>query len=570
MEKNFISWPDGWPKSINYPEIPVYECLDQTAKRIPGRLSIIFGGMELTFAELKNLSLKFAAALESLCVVKGDRVAIHLPNSPQFAIAYYGLLRIGAVFTPMSPLMSAKEAEYQLNDSGAKILVSLDLLYPSIKDILGNTQVEHVITTSIADCYSPVLAPEKLLGKIDVPDTIDMVSLLKEHKPDIPAIEIDVKTDLAHLAYTGGTTGLSKGVMLTHYNVMANSLQFSCWMSGAHVEMAGDKLTFVYPPGVDPKTDRVGVFDKETALAVVPWFHAMGAIAYLNTQVISGNTMVVFPRFEPREYIDAVGKYNAYAMGGAPQLYIPLLNLPDFDTYDLSGIRLATSGAAPLPVPIFDKLLNAFSGVIIEAYGLTECSMGAIANPPIRELLRPGSVGIPIFDTECKIIDIESGEELPTDSEGELCIKGPQVMQGYWNNPEETARVLNNGWLHTGDIARQDETGYFYITDRIKDMIIYKGYNVFPRDLEEVLIKYPAVEMCAIVGKPSDEGGEIPVAFVQLKQGQQTTADDLMSFVNNQVAPYKKIREVFFQDQLPVSAAGKILKKDLRKLFIDK
>ena len=567
MAKNFNAWPDQWPKNLNYPEQPVYRFLDQTAARIPNRRAIIFGGMELTYSELKNLADRFANALISMGVKKGEKVAIHLPNCPQFAIAYYGALKAGAIFTPLSPLLAPKEVTYQLNDSEAKILISLDLVYPGVCAIIPDTKVETVITTSIADCYNSIIQPLKPIEKIPLPDTIDMAALLKEHSPEVPGIDIDVFRDLAHLAYTGGTTGFSKGVMLTHYNVVVNTAQYAAWFSGAQIEIQNGLPTMVFSPGVDPIRDRPIAMDRETALVVVPWFHAMGTIGYLNNLVFSGTTMVVFPRFESKEYLDAIPKYNATVVGGAPQLFIPLVNHPDFDSYDLSGIKLASSGAAPLALPVLDKMLDAFSGVVCEAYGLTECSMGATANPPARSNIRQGSVGVPVFDTECKVVDLETGKDLPPGKEGEICIKGPQVMQGYWNKPEETAEVLKDDWLSTGDIGKMDEDGYFYITDRKKDMIIYKGYNVYPRELEEAIFTHPAVEQCAVVGKPDLDVGEAPVAFVQLRQGAEATAEEVMEHTNPQIAAYKKIREVRFLDAIPVSPAGKILKRELREML---
>jgi long-chain acyl-CoA synthetase len=567
MPKNFNAWPDQWPKTLNYPEQPVYSLLDNTATRAPNRLSIIFGGMELTFSELKNLADRFANALIALGLKKGEKVAIHLPNCPQFAIAYYGVLKIGATFTPLSPLLAPQELQYQLNDSGAKILISLDLIYPGIASIISKTTVDKVISTSIADCYNPVIQPLKPLEKIQVPDTIDMAELLKKHQPEVPDVAIDVFSDLAHLSYTGGTTGLSKGVMLTHYNVVANVVQFSNWFSGGQIEIIDGVPTTVFPPGVDPVRDRLIARDQEIALVVVPWFHAMGTIGYLNNMVYGGNTMIVFPRFEPQEYIEAVRKYNATMLGGAPQLYIPLINLPNFDSYDFSNIKLATSGAAPLALPVLEKMLDTFSGVVCEAYGLTECTMGATANPPDRSKIRVGSVGVPVFDTECKVVDLETGEDLSPNHEGEICIKGPQVMKGYWNNPEETAEVLKGEWLYTGDIGKEDEDGYFFITDRKKDMIIYKGYNVYPREIEEVIFKHTAVEQCAVIGQADMNFGEFPVAFVQLRQGTDVTEEELMAHTNSQIAAYKKVRKVKFLDAIPVSPAGKVLKRELRKML---
>jgi long-chain acyl-CoA synthetase len=567
MAKNFNAWPDQWPKSLNYPEQAVFSFLDQTAARVPNRLAIIFGGMELTYGELKDLSDRFANALISMGLKNGEKVAIHLPNCPQFAIAYYGALKAGAVFTPLSPLLAPKEATYQLNDAEAKILISLDLVYPGVCAVLPDTNVEKVITTSIADCYNPIIQPLKPLEKIPVADTVDMAALLKEHPPEVPEIEIDVFSDLAHLAYTGGTTGLSKGVMLTHHNVVVNVCQYSNWWAGAQIEIIDDVPTLVYPPGVDPIKDRLTARDQETALVVVPWFHAMGTVGYLNNLIFSGTSMVVFPKFEPKEYLDAIPKYKATLLGGAPQLYIPLVNHPDFATYDLSGIKLAASGAAPLALPVLEKMLDAFSGLVAEGYGMTECTMGATSNPPDRKKIRQGSVGIPVFDTECKVVDLETGEDLPPGEEGEICIKGPQVMQGYWNKPEETAEVLKGEWIYSGDIGKVDEDGYFYITDRKKDMIIYKGYNVYPRELEEVIFTHPAVEQCAVIGKPDLDVGEAPVAFVQLKQGSRASAEEVIEHTNSQVAAYKKVREVKFLDAIPVSPAGKVLKRELREML---
>jgi len=567
MSKNFKAWPKDWPKSLNYPDLPVYAMLDQIASRVPNRISIIFSSMELTFRELKELSERFATALAEMGVTKGDRVAIHLPNCPQFAIAYYGLLRIGAVFTPISPLLAPGEVQFQLKDSGAETIISLDMIFPLIKDILPQTNIKRTITTSIADCYNAIIAPLKPVGKIEIPDTIDMIDLLKKYEPRVPEVAIDVENDLAHIAYTGGTTGISKGIMHTHRNVWADVLQTNCWIGGCQVEIKDGVLSEVYPPGVDPKKDRLTAQNNETVLVVAPWFHVLGYVCYLNCQILAGATMIVFPRFDPKEFLDALVKYRATGMGGAPQLFIPLINHPDFDSYDLSSIKYATSGAAPLAVPILEKLINAFSGVVIEGYGLTEGTGVVTLNPPDSSSIRPGSVGIPLPDTECRVVDMETGSELSSGSEGELCVKGPQVMKGYWNNPEETANVLKDGWLHTGDVAIEDDDGYFYITDRIKDMIIYKGYNIYPREVEEVIFAHPAVQQCAIVGKADPEAGEIPVVCVELKHGHKATKEEIMEHANTKIAHYKKVRDVIFFDQLPVSLTGKVLKKDLRKML---
>jgi long-chain acyl-CoA synthetase len=341
------------------------------------------------------------------------------------------------------------------------------------------------------------------------------------------------------------------------------------WTAGGKASYENGILNLVRMEG-DREEDHPVIFGKGKALVVVPWFHAMGTIGYLNQTVYAGTTMVVFPRFDPGQYLQAIEKYEANAVGGAPQLFIPLVNHPDFKKYDLSSIKLAASGAAPLPVPVLEQMRRSFSGVVTEAYGLTEVTMASHFNPPTREGLKAGSVGLPIADTEVKIVDLETGSKtLPPGEIGEVCIQGPQVMQGYWKKPEETRHVLRDGWVYTGDIGREDEDGYFYIVDRKKDMLIYKGYNVYPRDLEELMAKHPAVQQCAVVGKTDPEAGEVPVAFVVLKAGTQATAEELLEYCAKNVSAYKKIRQVIFKNQLPVSGAGKVLKTELRKEFMN-
>jgi long-chain acyl-CoA synthetase len=493
-------------------------------------------------------------------------VAIHLPNSPQFAIAYYATLMNGAIFTPCSPLMVEREMEHQINDAGAETIITLDLFYPTVAKVVPKTKLKNVIVAAISDIFPPLLSAIKPpLAKKDLPGTLDFSSLLKAHEPKSPQVKFEPKKDLAHLAYTGGTTGVSKGVMLTHANVVANVLQVGYWSGGGDVSYKEGVLDVVRMEG-DRAEDHPIPFGKGKALVVVPWFHAMGTVGYLNNLILSGMTLIVFPRFDPGQYLQAIEKYEANTIGGAPQLFIPLVNHPDFKKYNLSSIRLVASGAAPLPVPVLNQMLQNFSGVVAEGYGLTEVSMASNLNPPFREGVKPGSVGLPLHDTEIKIVDVETGtQRLPPGEVGEVCIKGPQVMQGYWNKPEETKNTLRDGWVYTGDIGREDEDGYFYIVDRKKDMLIYKGYNVYPRDLEELMAKHPAVQQCAVVGKKDLEAGEIPVAFVVLKQGASVTGEELMEYCSQNVSAYKRIRQIVFKPQLPVSGAGKILKTELRK-----
>jgi len=571
-QKNDKAWPAGWPKNLIYPEIPVYDILDQTAHRVPDRTAIIYKEMRLTYAQLADLSLRFAATLLHMGIRKGDRVAIHMPNCLQYAVAYFGILRAGAVFTPLSPLLKPREILHQLNDSGAETLISQDLLLKEAAPIVHQTKIKRCFSVRMDD---NILATDsRFSGQVRVEginlDIHDIVWQLHQYQPEIDQPALDVKKDLAHLAYTGGTTGVSKGVMLTHYNVVANVMQCGNWWTGAITEMVDGAFSWKYPPGRDPSKWHLPLPDRETALVVVPWYHAMGTIGALNMQIYNGITIVLFPRFEPREYIDGVARYGATIVGGAPQLYIPIINLPDFSKFDLSGIKLATSGAAPLPLAVLNRLLTAFTkGVVLEGYGLTECTMGVTTNPPGREAIKVGSVGLPIFDTEVKTVGLIDGEDLPPGSEGEICVKGPQLMQGYWKRPDATAEVMKNGWLHTGDIGREDEDGFFYITDRKKDLILYKGYNVYPREIEEVLFEHPAIQQCAVIGKPDPTAGEIPVAFVQLKKEANASQAELIAFANEQLAHYKKVRDLILVDEIPVSGAGKVLKRSLRDHFID-
>jgi long-chain acyl-CoA synthetase len=569
-KKNFKAWPKGRPKSLHYPVMPIYQFLNSTAARYPDSVAMRFAGMELTYQEFLTLSHKFAHALKARGVKKGDRVAIHLPNCPQFAIAYYGIMKLGAIFVPCSPLAGERELEYQLNDARVETLITLDLISGVFDKILGNTKVKNLIVTSLADTYPPISAPVKGLIKQPIEKGEDFLKLLDEGDTDPINEEIEPKKDIAHLAYTGGTTGLPKGVMVSHNNVVTNVLQICHWLMGGDVTyrngiLSPDLSLVERELGAEQQPIEEGI----TILVVVPWFHAMGTIGYLNNPVYCGGTMIVFPRFYATEYIRAVDKYKADVVGGAPQLFIPMVQDPEFKKVDMSRVRIAISGAAPLPVPILEQMLASFSGVVSEGYGMTEVVCTGICNPPTRDGLRPGSVGIPVFDTYAKVIDLETGDPLPPRKEGEICMKGPQCTMGYWEKPEETAQVFIDGWVHSGDIGYYDEDGYFYITDRKKDMIIYKGHNVYPRELEEILFEHPKVAHCAVVGKEDQKGGEIPVAFIQLKPDKQAAPEEIRDFVNEKVAKYKHIRELFFVDEIPVSAAGKVLKRELRERLKD-
>lgn len=560
MPKNFSAWPPGLARSLYYPRVPLYRVLDDTADRAPDRSAMIFFDQSITYFELRDLADRFASALVAAGIRRGDRVAVNLPNCPQFAVVYYGLLKAGAVFSPVSPMLAPHEMEYQLQDAGAESIITLDALHDTIGPLLDAAGLTHRFIVNLADPLAPLTPPSPPPPR----GSTAFNQALLDHPPLAAPVNIDPVIDLAHIAYTGGTTGLFKGVMLSHQNVVSNILQNCMLVLGAQTRENDGELQVHYPAADESGWQGIFRRDSEIALMVPPWFHAMGTVA-LNNQVFLGSTMVVFPRFDPAEFLAAAQKHRATFMNGAPLVYRRILSHPDFKGPELGKIKWAVSGAAPLPAALLEKMLAVISGVVTEGYGLSECTSAAAVNPPLREAIRPGSIGLPLFDTELKVVDPVSGRGLSPGSEGEICIRGPQVMLGYWNRPEATAEVLKNGWLHTGDIGREDESGYFYVTDRIKDMILYKGYNVYPREIEEILGRHPDVEVCAVVGRPDSESGETIVAIVQPRKGAGPRAADIMDYVNSRVGAYKKIREVRFTDRIPVSGPGKILKRLIRE-----
>jgi long-chain acyl-CoA synthetase len=566
MEKNYASWPEGVFKHLSYPEIPVFQVLRSSAMKWPERNAMIFGGMEITFRELDLLTDRFAAALADQGVKKGDRVGVHLPNCPQFAIAYFGLLKAGAVFVPLSPHLAERELAFQLDDAGVETYIGLDLISRKPRRVISRTPVKRIILTSLADCYPRVTASVKALRGMPLDDeAIDFSTLLEQYPEEAPPLDFEVREDLAHITYTGGTTGTPRGVMLSHYSVVVNCCQYAQWFIGGDV-VYEDGCLGVERMENDREESHVMRRAREITLIVVPWFHVMGIIAFLDIQIMNGWTMIVSHRFDPEQYLRSIGKYGATGFGGAPQLFVPLVDHPLFREADMSNVRLVVSGAAPMPVHLLERVMERIPGVVCEGYGLTECTMGCTANPPSRERIRLGSVGLPLADTEIKIVDLEAGEEeMPVGEAGEVCIRGPQVMKGYWEDPEETARVLRGGWLYSGDIGKFDEDGYLHIVDRKKDMLIYKGYNVYPRELEEVINGHPAVSRSVVVGKSDERYGELPVAFVELVPGSIAGEEELREYANQYLARYKRIRILKIVDDLTTGMEGGLINKKLRE-----
>ncbi|MGY1602429.1 class I adenylate-forming enzyme family protein [Geodermatophilus sp. SYSU D00815] len=557
------SWPPGLPRSLDYPQVPVGSILRAAVRRWGDRDAFVDHEVPLTFTELGRRAHAVANWLADHGVGRGDVVAVHIPNCRQYPAVYYGILLAGATFSPTNPLLPAPDLAAQLTDAGAKVVVTWDQVLPFVREALAATPVETVVVTGEAHILDFAARLPDLAGT-----DVDLADLLAGDPTDRQLdAGVDVGADLAHLAYTGGTTGVSKGVELLHRNVVTNVLQSACWTSGSlpALDDAGD-VTLEQVGSEEEFPTRLG-----TAVLVnlTPWFHAMGAIGYLNGMVLAGTTVVIHMRFDPAAYLADAVKHRVTSIGGAPPVFVALLQVPGIETADLSSVRGISSGAAPLPVPLIEKLRALLPNAVIgEGYGLTEVTMMATGNPTfVSGTRKAGTVGVPIFDTEVSIQPLGGGAPLPPGERGEVCIRGPQVMRGYTHRPEATAEAIDaDGWFHSGDVGVLDEDGYLSIVDRTKDMLLYKGYNVFPRELEEILFGLPGVAGAAVVGRPDEEAGELPVAYVVRRAdeaGQALTAESVMAAVNERVVPYKRLRDVVFIDAIPVSAAGKVLKREL-------
>ncbi|HEY0573936.1 MAG TPA: AMP-binding protein [Pseudonocardia sp.] len=548
------------PVSLEYPEVPAGALLAGAANRWSDRVAIHLDGWELSFAELYRRACAFAHALHGSGIGRGDVVAIHLPNCPQFAIAYHGVLLSGATYTPANPLLPPGDLAAQLADSGAVLAVSFSPASKVLAAVREQTAVRKVVLTDRAQAVDPAHRVDT--GEVGARG-VDFEEFLSGQPTTRPQVDIDIYADLAHLAYTGGTTGRSKGVALPHRNVVVNALQYACWGSGSEPRLDGDGGLWIEQ--VSSEEEYPARLGSAVTITLTPWFHAMGTIGSLNLPMLAGTTQVLHERFDPGRYLADAERFKVTGMGGAPPLYAAMVRHPDFATRDLSSVRGISSGAAPLAVELIKALRDRLGedSVIVEGYGLTEVTMGATASPGARSAVRKiGTVGLPVADTQVKLVTEGSEEPLPVGEHGEVCIRGPQVMIGYLNRPEETAEVLVDGWLHTGDIGVLDEDGYLAIVDRKKDMLIYKGYNVYPRMLEERLFAQPGVTGAAVVGRPDPGAGELPVAFVV---APGVDAEQLREKVNADLLPYQRLREVHLVDSIPVSAAGKVLKRELRK-----
>jgi long-chain acyl-CoA synthetase len=541
-------YEEGVPEHVPYENICLPDYLKRSAKTFPDKMALTFQGYQVSFAKLNDMVDRFAACLTDFGVRKGDSVAILLPNVIPCVAAYYAALRIGAITVMNNPLYSDRELEHQFNDSGSKVLITLDLLGNRMIDLRPKTQIKQIVYTSIGD-YLPF--PKSLLfplvGKkkglaADVKPADNLYkwkTLIKQFSPTPPQVALELE-DVAMYQYTGGTTGVSKGVMLTHGNLSKQTQHVSAWFP-----------TF----GSD-----------EIMLGALPFFHVFGLSTAMNLAIFKGWGNILVPKPQPPQLLEAIGKFKPTFAPLVPTMYIGMLEHPDIAKTDLTSIKGCFSGSAPLPLEVISEFEKKTGAVIVEGFGMTESCPVTHINP-FKGNRKIGSVGIPISDTESRIVDLSDGAtDVPVGETGELLVRGPQVMKGYWNRPDATVETLTDGWLHTGDIAKMDEDGYFYIVDRKKDMIISGGFNVYPRDIEEVFFEHPKVMEATVIGIPHPKRGEAVKVFVVLKEGQTATAEELLKYCEDKLAKYKWPTEIEFRKELPKTNVGKVLKKDLRAM----
>ena len=558
----FASYPDDVPKTLEpYPEKSLFSILEESASRFPDRPALAWFGRHVSYRELLQETERFSGVLASLGVHKGDRVGLILPNCPQYVIAYYATVRLGAIIVGNNPLYSERELTHQLNDAGIDVVVVLDQLYPNLKSIEDEYRPREAIVTGLED-YMPF--PKNLLA----PFVVFRRQAKKEGRPwpavpkgagvkrwkalmdsirDVPPVaSVDAKQDPAGFIYTGGTTGLSKGAMLSHFNIVSNCIQGASW----------------FPDLVD---------GEEGVMCVLPFFHSYGMTVCMNIGLYKAAKLVLLPRFELELTLKEIQKERPTLFPGVPRLYIAINESTEAQGYDLSSIRACLSGAAPLPMAVAERFESITGSQVAEGYGLTETSPITHANP-IFGKRKAGTIGLPIPDTDCKLVDIDDpSKEVGPRESGELAIAGPQVMLGYWNKKEETEEMIRedeNGirWLYSGDIATMDDVGYFSIVDRKKDMIIVSGFNVYPTDIEQVLYRHKKIEKVAVVGVPDEKTGEAVKAFIVLRQGEQATAEEIVAWCRDPktgLTGYRVPKKIEFRDALPETMVGKVLRRKL-------
>ncbi len=539
------SYAAGVPRNVDYEKTTISEALARSARNFPGHSALNYMGNRISYAVYNGMVNRFARALMDLGIAPGDKVAVCLPNIPQAFVANMAVFRIGAVTVQANPLYTERELEYQLGDADVKLVVTLSLLVPRMQKIKPATKIEKIVACHIHSYLPfpkkqlfPLVKKEMVRKVIPSSEILVFKDLIRKYS-DEPIVDKGRWEDMAALLYTGGTTGVSKGVMLSHANLSMNVQQFAAWF-----------------PDIQPGQERlVGNF---------PVFHSAGFTAIQNYCAWMANEIILVPRPEPKINIDLIKKYRPTFLPAVPTIFVGLLADPVFREMDLSSIKGFFSGAAPLADDTISDLRQLTGAGMCEVYGLTETAPIACVTP-WGGVIKPGTVGCPVPDTLVKIVDLSDPErECPIGECGEIAIKGPQVMAGYYKKPEETAKVLKDGWFYTGDIGMLDDDGYLKIVDRKKDMVIAGGYNIYPVEIDNVLFEHPKILEACAVGVPDAYRGETIKAFIVLKKGETCTAEEIIRFCKDRLAAYKVPKSVAFIDELPKTAVGKILRRKLR------
>ena len=531
------------PPHLTYPRIPLYSLLDETAVKYPTSPCTNFFGKRLTYQQIKELSDRFAASIRRMGIRKGDRVVLLLPNSPQFIVAYYGLLKAGAAVVPLNPLSAERELEFYLTDSEAEVAITIPLFLDKVVSLRGKTPLKHIVYSRLADFLPFPLSrvqgfrEQRLVRGLRDAALVDFKELLKHGPQPDWSPEPVPPEEMAVLIYSGGTTGIAKGIMLSHFNFVANAHQIIAW---GHL------------------TNEQGL------LAVLPLFHGFGMSVTMNAAILAGGEIILVPRFNAKQVAKTIQKRKPCFFIGVPTMFVQLSNLPEIHRYDFSSLRGIFVGAAPLTKAIKDDFEKKTGGRMIEGYGLTEAVTAIMANP-YQGMHQVGSIGIPFSDVDAKIVSLAGGHDLPPGELGEIVLKSPTVMLGYYKNPEETKKTIVDGWLYTGDIGYADGNGYFYITDRKKELIIVGGFKVFPREIDELIYRHPKVKEGITVGLPDPRKGERIKVYIVLKAGETATPEEFIAYFKERLTPYKVPSEVEFRTELPKSMIGKILRRALRE-----
>ena len=530
------------PVSIRQPQMSVADLLQIPCNAYPDKDAVHFLDRKITFWELRQQVLRMANALTGMGVRQGDRVGLHLPTCPQYIIAYYAVLTLGAIVVNLNPFYKPDELEGVFKNTGISVLFTIDTSIPTVAELCRRVEIRHIIVTRLNDYAGSKAAKTK--APVLEKDWLYFSSVL-ENCTSTKRLFVDISPDDAALIqFTGGTTGIPKGAILTHGNVVSATVGQSLWIS---------PIVHLTPP------------ERRFVMGAIPFFHIYGNIAVINLSIFNCATQILVPQFQPDEMMDTLAKYKEILLfPTVPTMISAVVSHPRADKLRLDKkLGMLNSGGAPMPVEIINRIRD--MGIFYsEGWSMSETTCAGTQNP-ILGRSKIGSIGIPVINTDVKLVDLDSGtEEVAPGQPGEMVIKGPTVTKGYWNNPEETAQQLRDGWLHTGDIATQDKDGYFYIVDRKKDMIIAGGFNIYPREIDEVLHQHPKVQAAISVGIPDDYRGETVKAFVVVKNGEQCTSDEIISFCREKLTAYKVPRLVEFRESLPQSAVGKVLRRMLR------